>query len=149
MTTYPIPATGHNWPLIDATRKLIGELPDARNLDPVVDGLPDDERAWNQTDWRCDTGRCWAGWAAVLAGGEFVYDVYENRYVDIDHETGTGGNRVAHATAVVVADGETWHVADFAQHALGLGDRERATLFDGANTLADIDLVLTAMRDQD
>jgi len=145
-TAYPIPAAGHNWPLIDATRQLIGELPNTRSLDwDANDDLPEDEGGWNQDEWRCETGRCFAGWGATLAGAVFANDVYATEFVGIDRATYMGYMR-APARVVVEVNGETWHVADYAQRALGLTDLERNKLFYPDNTLSDIDQVIAKMR---
>lgn len=48
-----------NFALLDATLAYIEKNPDE----------------WDQSNWRCDTGMCFAGWAAALAGGQYLLDV--------------------------------------------------------------------------
>lgn len=142
-----------NWVLIDATRKLIGDLPDTSEWDPDGEpgayGAPVDEKGWNQEAYRCETGRCYAGWAAILAGATFKFDVSISSFVMIDHPTGGDHpSRRTSAYLVVEANGETWNVADYAEHALGITSVERIRLFAGRNTLRDLDAIIAEMRDE-
>lgn len=79
---------------------------------------------WRQERWRCDTGMCFAGHVAHVAGAmwksNFVTDV-----------------------RVVTPSNEVMHAATFAAKELGLGDYDPETnrmpdLFDPDNTIDDL-----------
>lgn len=91
---------------------------------------------WNQETWatkeklepkaRCQTACCIAGGAVVLAGGRFLYDKRELREDGI----------------VDVTDcfykGEEHSIEALGRELLGLSHREADELFDGDNTLTEV-----------
>jgi hypothetical protein len=85
---------------------------------------------WNQGEYRCETGMCFAGWAAILAGGQ-----WENA----DPETGDVEYLVIEPDDEIayVFDGGI-HVKWRAQRILGLTVDQRILLCAGSNTLDDL-----------
>jgi hypothetical protein len=144
---YPRPETGKNWPLIDATRSFIASIPNYE-LDPyrAIEAAPPGN-AWKQGEWRCETGMCFAGWGAALAGAKFPYaaDAFGMMYPS------AGSTPVASRQAVIEdADGNTWHIRDYAAHVMGLTDREATRLFRAGNETLDlIDEVIEDIRSTD
>lgn len=77
---------------------------------------------WDQGTWRCGTAACFAGHAAILAGGRWSTD-----------------SLLPYATANVVSpDGSVRFVAEFAEEQLGLTDGQWGQLFHFENTLDDL-----------
>lgn len=73
-----------------------------------------------QSEWRCETGMCFAGHAAMLAGAEWAHpEDLTNPYIKT-----TGTLDV--------------HVSNYAAEALGLDGLEEAVLFEGDNTTEDL-----------
>jgi hypothetical protein len=106
---------------------------------------------WNQRSWRCKTGMCFAGWAAELAGGEWLLDArkaftYDSDTVDMagDYLVPAEGD-VKRYKRTLVVEGETLegtHVEDRAARVLGLNYEESEALFDGSNDLEDLRRVI-------
>ena len=135
---YPRPETGPNWPLLRATRDLIANLP-RRKYDNEVNGEP----GWVQSDWRCGTGMCFAGWAAALTGATFPYAPDDEG--DVIRTAGSMRGYSARAAEVVVdTDGDVWDIPSYARHMLGLHDS--TVIFQGDNGLRDIDDILDEMK---
>lgn len=103
---------------------------------------------WEQGAWRCKTGMCFAGHAAALAGGQWLFPNAE----ELD-EDGLGGDAMVAMvpTPAEIADGytqlyedekrapvEVIFAADRARRVLGLTSGERSRLFAGNNTLTDL-----------
>lgn len=134
---YPAPAVGGlNVPLLKAVRNFIATLPTATALDDDED-IPEDAdgQAWVQESWRCETGMCFAGWTVALSGATFPYPADDNTYV----ETTQGYGTRAHAVALA-PDGETWDIASYASHLLGMGGDGGfvAPLFRAGNTTLEL-----------
>lgn len=153
---YPVPESGPNWPLIEATTDLIASLP---NADEVLEGwyvndlpelieVPAEDvekiktgQAWSQGNWRCSTGMCFAGWASALTGAEFAYDAKNQQQVN----TADG---YANAREVVrTADGTLRTIEAYAREVLALPSRQSHALFDGDNTLEHIRTTLNVMKE--
>ena len=73
-----------------------------------------------QGEWRCNTGQCFAGWAALANGAKWVHedDLWDPYVKDDTHERE--------------------HVAEYAQEVLNLTDDESDLLFAGGNTVKDL-----------
>lgn len=109
-----------------------------------------DQGNWGHYDEEaCETTMCFAGHAAILAGGTFNKDIYrEEDEWHVDKET---GKHVETQYREYDDDNDTWdyddsdlvdgivHVADFAARVLGLSDDERTYLFSGSRSLAEIE----------
>jgi len=95
---------------------------------------------WNQAEYRCRTGLCFAGWAAVLAGGVWLSTDPDG--VDRDVLVATD-EEIARGDAIPVWDayddkrmGVPAH--DRAQRLLGLTGEQALRLFAGSNTIHDL-----------
>lgn len=40
----------------------------------VLTHIEEHPQGWTQSNWRCETGMCFAGWTAVIAGAEWAND---------------------------------------------------------------------------
>jgi hypothetical protein len=96
----------------------------ARNALKAIEHSPE---RWNQSEWRCGTGMCFAGFVAFEAGAEWA-DLYDEYDMDM-----------------ITPKGRIQDVVDFALEALGYDDPEsdsasyiEATLFGACNTLEDL-----------
>jgi hypothetical protein len=93
-------------------------------LEKTLDHITKNPDEWNQAHWRCETGMCFAGHAAMLAGAKWLHPQF-----DPDDA----------ASAVVVApNGERYLAGTYATAALGLGPQQCLHLFNSDNTLADL-----------
>lgn len=82
---------------------------------------------WNQSSWRCNSGMCFAGWAAQLAGFEWA--------PDHDWENGT----TSPSENLVMPNGAQLSAGTVAHYALGLHNLDDAPdLFNGGNGLDDL-----------
>jgi hypothetical protein len=88
----------------------------------VLDHITAHPETWNQEEWRCRSGQCFAGWAALMSGWQWNYPN------DPDD-------------TCMVKDGQTRRVWDAALQELGLTGHEdlEPKLFDGENTLGMIE----------
>lgn len=98
----------------------------------TLDAIRANPEHWDQSAWRCDTGMCFAGWAAQLAGGVFPYDDNDDR-TDIVY-----GGEEPRAGIVTSPTGQLETISVFAQDRLGLTDDEADILFYGDNDLYDL-----------
>lgn len=135
---YPAPAHGPNRRLLAAVRSFIGSIP-AIDIDTEVDEAPDDGVAWNQGTWRCGSGMCFAGWTGAMTGAKFLYPADASGLEFVDHTELDGDWGLASMAAIVEADGETWHVAEWARAQLNITRKQSGRLFAGGNELGDID----------
>jgi hypothetical protein len=99
-----------------------------------VESHPDE---WHQRHWRCDTAMCFAGHAAVLAGGVWVDSYpYEDEYMvaeDADDDSFLQG-----------PDGNI-HVEYRAQRVLGLDAEQADRLFSSFNDLDQIRAIVAEL----
>jgi len=94
--------------------------------DATIGAIEANPESHNQGDWRCETGMCFAGWAAVVNGAKWVY---EN---PLDAPT-------AHDQGLVYNEnGSEEHVSTYARRHLGLDLYHSDLLFWGGNTLEKI-----------
>lgn len=95
---------------------------------------------WNQTAWRCESGMCFAGWAAHLAGARWTLEVTPETFED----NWMRGDFVN----VTTPDGRDVPVWQYAEEALRLGEWDSHALFDAVNDLEDIELICDVIRDK-
>jgi hypothetical protein len=88
----------------------------ARNALKAIERNPEH---WNQAEWRCGTGMCFAGFVAIEAGAEWA-EPYN-----------------AHDMDVITPEGHIEEVADFALKALGYTDLGNENALDAENDLFD------------
>lgn len=82
---------------------------------------------WEQQTWRCKTGMCFAGHAAILNGGRWL------RATSVESES---------ATVVHPETGDLLHVQDFAMEVLGLANYQADELFHHENTITDLEEII-------
>jgi hypothetical protein len=86
---------------------------------------------WKQSDWRCDTGMCFAGWAATIAGRQWVDPDAESEDEYLRAAPGDDPDRIRAGE-----NGEPIiHVQSAARTLLGLDYDEARVLFGSTNTL--------------
>lgn len=112
-------------------------------LNDTLDFIKSNPKLHHQGDWveageneaeyqACDTTMCFAGHAALIAGGTFDKDIWFGEFEwEVNEETGkhTG----------YYEDDDLVHVSTFAASKLGLNDSERSYLFDSARTIQEIE----------
>lgn len=118
-------------------------MADAEMLHRTMDRVLAHPEEHEQGAWRCKTGCCFAGHAALEAGGVWLTDVY-GRGVDWDHRAymiAVPEDKLRHTELVRVAreDGvveevRAIHVSARAGRVLGLDYHQRTRLFAGNNT---------------
>lgn len=112
-----------------------------RNLDLMQRTLdyirchPDE---WNQGAWRCRTGMCFAGHAAMQAGAVWTYSLDE---LDDPACVVTPETRDAELM-VITPDNTMTDVITYAAETLGVSTHDM--LFDSENTLEDLQLMVTS-----
>jgi len=90
-------------------------------------------KEWSQVNWRCETGMCFAGHAAMLAGREWAEP--ENSFSDVVVDNKSNPHAWSHNDD---EDVYVVHVREAAREALGLDDIEAFRLFAADNTLDDL-----------
>jgi hypothetical protein len=106
----------------------------------VLDHIAKHPGDWNQGDWRCDSGMCFAGWAAQLAGGKWVMAADAIGQPELLHANKSDDPEDIRHTARRGFDepllaGEFVSARARAQRLLGLTDYEAGFLFAGTNTM--------------
>jgi hypothetical protein len=110
-----------------------------RTLDRVI-ANPEEHR---QNTWRCETGMCAAGHAAVEAGGVWVDQIYGASYAHRAYLIAVPEDQLDYTELIPIWDRTTGgsgevraiHVAERAQRVLGLTTMQRLRLFAGNNTV--------------
>jgi hypothetical protein len=97
-------------------------------LDAAIDHIEKHPDTWTQSQYRCKTGMCLAGWTAVLAGGQFANPAYPGD----DRLLPEPGDRPDDLYEGFVFAHER------AERLLGLSVDDANELFAGGNKLADI-----------
>lgn len=93
---------------------------------------------WDQGEWRCGTGMCFAGWAVHLDGGKWATEeLFSDHFDDLvaepeDRAPMTPWDHVDFGVKAVTQVGER------AQRILGLTNEEQQSLFAGINGIEDI-----------
>lgn len=99
-----------------------------------VEAHPDE---WNQLTYRCESGLCFAGWAAVLAGGRWVEpEKYSSVLVA---EEGDPDEDRLHTSGSV-------HAHDRAQRVLGLDGDTADDLFAAGNDIHDLRRIVAEIK---
>lgn len=93
----------------------------------VLDRVEDEAKnggGWDQTEWRsrCDTSRCFAGWAVTVAGAEWASDSITSNDFQL----------------VKVGNSDPVHVSQFAREYLELDYDTAEDLFEATNSLETI-----------
>ena len=110
------------------------DIPLARKTIEHIEAHPEE---WEQSEWICKTGMCYAGHSAHFAGAEAP----EGRWGDALSARVTGPAIDEFSTPY---DG--WvHISDYAQHVLGLADGEAARMFWSDNSLDDLRGMVTSL----
>jgi hypothetical protein len=91
------------------------DIPLARKTFEFIEAHPEE---WEQSEWICETGMCYAGHAAHIAGADLAEPSF--------------------AAKAWGPDGDGIHISDYAQTVLGLGDGEATRMFFSENSLADL-----------
>jgi hypothetical protein len=102
--------------------------PDIGLMERTYAAIVADPGSWNQETYRCESGMCFAGHAAVLAGASFPYPESSGQSHLVD-----------------TPSGERQMVWQFAQDALRLSEDQTEALFAGGNDLADIRAFIDAI----
>jgi hypothetical protein len=116
-------------------------------LEKTLQAIKDNPKEWDQADWRCRSGMCFAGHAAQLAGGHWLnpvatgaaYDSYLVADPDVDDEDDINNHPYY---GPLVSAGVR------ARKVLGLRQGNTYGLFAGSNTLQDLEgIVADIVRD--
>ena len=83
---------------------------------------------WNQVSWHCNTSHCFAGFTELLYFGLPINSYDRNLRKDNRIHCGQVGSM-----------GSYWNTSDNAIKALALNEDDAMQLFDGGNTLADLE----------
>lgn len=107
-------------------------------LDRTLAQIEAHPEGWEQGTYRCESGMCFAGWAAVLAGGRWVEPENMHSSVLVAEEADPDEDRL-HTSGSV-------HAHDRARRVLGLDDDTADWLFDGHNKLTDLRLIVAEIK---
>ena len=112
-------------------------------LRKTLEHIKTHEDGWNQSDWRCESGMCFAGWAAQLAGGVWLNRHPANRYSDtyLLAKKADGTDSFKHNDFHVV------RASDRAQRVLGITNDQRCLLFASANSLEDLEDIVSRIEE--
>jgi len=89
---------------------------------------------WRQSSWHCESSHCFAGFAELLHFG---------LPVDSDERDLRRDDRFR--PDPIHGFGSYWHTQDNALDALGLDEADGIQLFDGANSLADLESMVNLL----
>lgn len=111
-------------------------MPNVKLLRTTLAHIEAEPEKWDQKDWRCGTGMCFAGWAATLAGGKWAYgpDETGRDMLAAEPEDDELSRRLG-----------TIQAADRAQRLLGLNEWDADELFDGGNDLDDLRRIVESL----
>lgn len=104
---------------------------------------------WNQDNWRCGTGMCFAGRAAILAGGTWYSPdpdergIYEGLPVAVLMLA--DGDDDPEDVAVLPNGTRVVHVRDRAQRILGLTYDDAEELFAASNMLWNLETIVATL----
>lgn len=112
-------------------------------LDQVMAHIEANPHDWEQGDYRCSTGMCFAGWAVELSGGTWVTD-RDSRWRD--QVFAEPDDEYSYASTL---DGKTEVTdADYrAQRVLGIGGDEAGDLFYAGNTMDEIRRIVKEIKE--
>ncbi len=109
--------------------------PNAALAYAVLDHIDAHPEQWNQNEWWCRTGGCFAGWTCVLSGDEPVHDGCTWQ---------AGGRDVSERAAELLGFDDEEEMHDTAFAALGHPGDE-FDLFNGGNDRADLGRIVEAL----
>jgi hypothetical protein len=89
---------------------------------------------WDQKYYRCGTGTCFAGHAALLAGGQWAFESDHDEHMVADDAD----------DPMYVFDGEI-HVSNRAERVLGLASPQADELFESYNSLDDLRRIIARL----
>lgn len=104
--------------------------PNATLLREVLAQIETHPETWRQSDWRCGTGMCFAGWTAELAGGKWIADANSWRAGYLAVEPGDTFEQLRYFQAIGYAVG----VEDRATRLLSLTKGQADDLFCPTNS---------------
>lgn len=111
-------------------------------LDRTLAQIESDPSHWEQRAYRCESGLCFAGWAAVLAGAKWAEpDVAWSSLVVAEEADPERWIRDHEGVGLVI------HVHERAQRVLGIDDVDAEELFAGRNTLDDLRRIVAELKD--
>jgi hypothetical protein len=96
-----------------------------------IEALPDGT-GWEQGSYRCNTGMCFAGWAAELGGGVWATDATDQYASMLIPEPGDELGRIE----TMPTHGQVVYAPRRAERILGLTDDQADRLFDPDNDLS-------------
>jgi hypothetical protein len=111
-------------------------MPNVALLRQTLTHIEANPQTWDQTTFRCNTGMCFAGWAAELEGGTWYTDA--SNPVLADYLVATPEDPADDVVRLVHNDARVILAADRAMRLLGLDYFQAEELFDGANTLDEL-----------
>ncbi|WP_084963294.1 hypothetical protein [Thermoactinospora rubra] len=103
---------------------------------------------WRQSTWRCGTTACFAGWAAILAGGRWLLEVDDGTPAALYLVAAEEEIREGLALEHVLPGGDIGRgvfVADRAQRVLGLTADQRTRLFASTNDLSRLHVIVSQL----
>lgn len=110
----------------------MADIPAMRAVLAQIEAHPE---TWDQSTWRCQTGMCFAGWAAELSP-------------DIQWTLGADAvSDESYHDAEVTFDGCRTHVSFAAESVLGLSQDQADLLFASGNTLDEIKTIVDAIEE--
>lgn len=104
--------------------------PNVPLLRKVLEHIEAHPQEWEQSEWRCETGMCFAGTCVDILGAKWAYPADIN---DTD------------LAALIEWDGERRTCWDVARSELGLTDDQVGRLFRAENTLDDLRRYVAAL----
>lgn len=90
----------------------------------TLEAIKANPKEWSQHSWRCSTGMCFAGHAAIISGARWKVSEWHDSLLYAELET------------VITPDGKELTAEEAAIDALGLDKKDADALFHGDNTLA-------------
>jgi len=112
-------------------------------LDRTLAHVEAHESEWNQANWRCRSGMCFAGWAATIDGGKWAFP--ETAMWDEGTDPRACLVPVDDDPEGEVVDGVV-HVENRAPRVLGLTYEQSDDLFFELNTLDDLRRIVAEIK---
>lgn len=110
--------------------------PNVPLLRKTLEHIEHHPKEWNQAEWRCGSGMCFAGWACTFDGGQWAFDAANPGVQGVQDLLIAEPEDAAFAWTV--ADRSVVHTEERAIRVLGLTDDQADALFAGSNTLDDL-----------
>lgn len=119
--------------------------PNVALLDETLAWIWAHPEEWKQEYWRCETGMCFAGWAAELAGAVWLTGTEDARSHLVKAEADDPPEHISLSAMRFGASDAVW-VRTRAQRLLGLTWDEADALFMETNRLVDIRRIVGEIR---